>query len=119
MDIKRIHFIREVLVTDHRNKTTPTMQFSYDNASYLHPSFMNVPSADQAQVRKLYGQLGGSPPGGGWSGSTVIIPNRSFWASLWRISVDEVQVMTSDGRVRIRNRALGERADTSASQTIR
>jgi hypothetical protein len=96
MDINKIHFIREILVMDHQGKTIPSMQFSYDNASYLQPSFMNVPSTDQAQVRKLYEQLGGGRHEGWWSGSTVIIPNRSFWANLWGISADEVQVMTSD-----------------------
>ncbi len=97
MDIKRIHFIREILVTDHLDNPIPAMQFSYDNASYLKPTFQLAPTEDQAQVRELYRRLGGSRPEGEWSGSTVIIPNRSFWASLWGISADEVQVMPGRG----------------------
>lgn len=116
MDIKKIHFIREILVLDYRGKTTPTMQFSNDNASYLQPSFMDVPSIDQAQVRTLYEQLGGGRQEGWLNGSTVIIPNRSFWANMWRVTADEVRVMTSDGRVRIGGRALGERVGISLSK---
>ena len=117
MDVNKIHFIREIMVRDFRGRETPTMQLSYDNASYLIPTFLKAPSADQEQVRALYLKLGGGRPESSESGSTVIIPNRSFWASLWPISAEEVQVMTSDGRVSNSNRALGARANTSASQT--
>jgi hypothetical protein len=119
MDINKIHFIREILVKDYRGRETPTMQLSFDNASYQRPAFQGAPSADQEQVRALYLKLGGGRSEGWESGSTVIIPNRSFWASLWPISAEEVQVSTREGQVRIGNRGLGERVDASASQTDR
>jgi hypothetical protein len=119
MDVNKIHFIREIMVKEYRGTGTPTMQLSYDNASYLRPAFLLVPSADQEQVRALYLSLGGGRSEGSESGSTVIIPNRSLWASLWPISAEEVQVMTSEGQVRIGNRGLGERVDASASQPVR
>jgi hypothetical protein len=119
MDVSKIHFIREIMVEDYRGRETPTMQVSDDNASYLRPKFLSAPSAEQEKVRALYLKLGGGRREGWWIGSTVIIPNRSFWASLRRISADEVLVATSEGQVRIGSRALGERADTSASQTNR
>lgn len=101
MNINKIHFIREILVTDYRNRETPTMQFSYDNASYLRPTFMFVPSVDQEKIRELYLELGGGRQEGRYSGSTIVIPNRSFWASMWHISRDEVQVMTGEGPAHI------------------
>ena len=119
MDVRKIHFIREIMVKDFRGRETPTMQFSDYNASYLRPKFLWASSADQEQMRALYLKLGGGRREGWESGSTVIIPNRSLWASLWPISAEEVQVMTSEGQVRIGNRGLGERVDASASQTHR
>lgn len=95
MDVSKIHFIREILVKDYRGAEKPTMLISEANASYLRPSFVSAPSADQEQVRALYLRLGGGRPEGSESGSTVIIPNRSFWASLRPISAEEVQVMTA------------------------
>lgn len=97
MNIRQIHFIREILVPDHRTGDVPTMQFSEDNASYLRPNFLSVPSADQQQIRELYHELGGSRPKGAQAGSTVVIPNRSFWANLWGISPEEVRIITVGG----------------------
>ncbi len=77
MNIKMFHFIREVLRTDLRGKETPTMQFSDDNASYLHPAFRWAPFADEAQMRALYVRLGGQRADGVEIGTTVIIPNRA------------------------------------------
>ncbi len=88
MDIQRIHFIREILERDYRGKAIPTMQYSYDNASYLDPIFMEVPSHDQASLRALYEKLGGRRSEEAWFGTTVIIPNRSYWASWQSISAD-------------------------------
>jgi hypothetical protein len=119
MDVNKIHFIREIMVKDYHGRETPTMQISDDNASYLCPKFLRAPSTDQEQVRALYLKLGGGRSEGWESGSTVIIPNRSVWASLWPISAEEVQVMTSEGQVRIGNRGLGERVGASASQPLR
>ncbi len=95
MDIQRIHFIREILERNYQGKPIPTMQYSYDNASYLDPIFMEAPSHDQANLRALYEKLGGRRSEGRWLGTIVIIPNRSFWASWRGISTDEVQVVAS------------------------
>lgn len=92
MDTNKIHFIREIVLTDLQGKRTPTMQFSYDNASYLHPMYLLVPTADQKRIRALYLKLGGSRIEGRENGTTVVIPNRSAWASMWPISVEEVRV---------------------------
>jgi hypothetical protein len=92
MNIRDIHFIREILVTD-LNGETPTMQFSNDNASYLRPNFLPVPSVDQEQIRGLYMELGGSRSEGAQAGTTVVIPNRSFWAGMRQITPDEVRVV--------------------------
>lgn len=96
MDVSKIHFIREIMVKDLRGGEKPTMQISEDNASYLRPNFLGAPFADQEQVRALYLKLGGGRSEGSESGSTVIIPNRSFWANLWPISAEEVKVMASE-----------------------
>lgn len=95
MKMRNIHFIRELLVTDFRGSETPMMQISYDNASYLQPNFTSVPASDQEETRALYLQLGGGRTEGAYGGSTVIIPNRSPWASLWPISADEVRVVAN------------------------
>ncbi len=102
MDTNKIHFIREILLTDNRGKETPTMQFSYDNASYLLPTYLLVPSADQARIHALYLKLGGSRSEGRESGTVVVIPNRSAWARWWPISVEEVQVVAgTDSQARL------------------
>ncbi len=95
MDMQRIHFICEVLRQDFQGKGTPTMQYSYDNASYLDPVFTEAPSNDQAALRAFYQHLGGSRREGASLGTTVIIPNRSFWKSRWPITAGEVQVVRS------------------------
>lgn len=93
MDVKRIHFIREIMVTDYRGGSIPTMQFSYDNASYLNPTFVSASTNDVAPLRELYTRLSGSRREGGPDGTTVIIPNRSWYSSLWGISADEVKTV--------------------------
>jgi hypothetical protein len=95
MSINEIHFIREILVTDYRGNKIPTIQASSANASSLHPNFQEVPFYELEEVRALYHELGGARLEGWNSGSTVIIPNRSRWASLRRITQDEVQVIAS------------------------
>ncbi len=99
MDIQRIHFIRGILGRNYQGEAIPTMQYSYDNASYLDPIFMEVPSNDQANLRALYEKLGGSRPAEAWFGTTVIIPHRSFWASWRSISRDEVRVIANTGPI--------------------
>lgn len=119
MNVSKIHFIREIIVKDYRGRETPTMQISDDNASYLHPKFSPAPSAEQEQVRTLYLKLGGGRSEGRESGSTVIIPNRSAWASLWPISAEEVQIMTNEGQVSIDNRSQGDRSAAATAQPLR
>lgn len=82
MDIKAIHFLREILVFDRRGKPTPIMQFSFDNASYLEPAFQEVPYTDQERVHELYLELGGRHLANEWCGTTVVIPNRPRWGFL-------------------------------------
>jgi len=95
MSINEIHFMREILVTDSRGKVVPTMQASYSNASCVNPIFKDVAFYDHAEVSKLYHELGGGRHEGALLGATVVIPNRSRWANLWRISAAEVQVISS------------------------
>lgn len=95
MSINEIHFMREILVTDSRGKVVPTMQASYSNASCVNPVFKDVAFYDHAEVSKLYHELGGGRREGALKGATVVIPNRSRWANLWRISAAEVQVISS------------------------
>ncbi len=95
MDTRKIHFIREVLRMDLRGKETPTMQFSGDNASYLHPTFLWAPLADEAQMRALYVSLGGERADGVEIGTTVIIPNRPWYFRFSSISADQVRVVAS------------------------
>ena len=95
MEIKRIHFIREILITDYQGNPIPTMQFSDDNAAYLNPVFLTISSWDQAQLRRLYERLGGTRSDGGENGTTIIIPNRPWYSSFWDITADEVQIVPS------------------------
>ena len=85
--------MREILVMDYQGEEIPTMEASDANADCLRPTFKQVAFYDQSAVRALYQELGGGRREGSRTGSTVIIPNRSAWASLWRISPDEVRVI--------------------------
>ncbi len=93
MSIQQIHFIREVLVADYQGKLTPTMQVSDSNAACLNPTFQEAAFYEAAEVRTVYAKLGGGRRDGERQGTTVIIPNRSRWASLWAISPAEVRVV--------------------------
>ena len=95
MSISDIHFIREILVNDYQGIGIPTLQASYANASSLHPKYKAVPFYELEEITALYTKLGGGRREGSQNGSTVIIPNRSRWANLWGISVEEVQVIAS------------------------
>jgi hypothetical protein len=76
MDLKNVHHLREVLVTDARGKTTSTMQYSSQNASHFRPNFVEVPFNDQRRARELYVRWGGRRREGMRIGMTTIIPNR-------------------------------------------
>jgi hypothetical protein len=93
VSVQEIHFIREVLVADYQGKTTPTMQVSDANASCVHPVFVEAAFYEAAEVRTLYAKLGGARRADDRQGSTVIIPNRSRWATLWGISAEEATVV--------------------------
>lgn len=93
MSIANIHFIRQVLVTDFDGQAIPTMQSSESNADCLNPIFRAVATYDHAKVSALYRELGGGRNEGELVGSIVIIPNRSGWASLWKITPAEVRVV--------------------------
>lgn len=77
MNLKNVHHLREVLVTDAHGKTTSTMQYSSQNASHFRPNFLEVPLADQARARQLYLRWGGRRREGIKIGMTAVIPMRS------------------------------------------
>ena len=93
MSIQDIHFIRDAVVTDFQGKESSVMEVSLANASTLHPNFQQAAFYEMAQVRALYVKLGGARRAENKRGSTVIIPNRTRWSSLWGISAAEVQVV--------------------------
>jgi hypothetical protein len=76
------------------------MQFSYDNASYLNPTFRNAASGDEAQLREVYLKLGGSRANGQPAGNIVIIPNGSWYTNFWGIPAGEVRIVASVGERR-------------------
>lgn len=93
MNSNEIHFIREILVKDFQGREVATMQSSDANTSSLHPTFREVPFYDVEAVRALYYDLGGGRHEGARMGSTVILPHRSRWAQLWRVTAEQVQVI--------------------------
>lgn len=95
MSFTTIHFIREILVTSQNGRDVSTMQTSDDDAACVSPHFKQVNFYQQDEVRAFYQELGGSRAEGERMGSTVVIPNRSVWASLRRVSPAEVQVIPS------------------------
>ncbi len=95
MNIRLIHFIREIVAVDARGRATPTMQFSYDNASFLHPSFVSVSRGEAEQLRRLYLDLGGTSPQAGRNGTTVIIPNRPWIESFRGITAEGVRIVAT------------------------
>jgi hypothetical protein len=86
MNIQRIHFLREVLVTDANGHDTSAFEFSYDNGGDREPHFFGIADADRSQVRALYAAWGGSRLDGYRRGSTVKSPGSPFIQSkgLWR-----------------------------------
>jgi hypothetical protein len=96
MNINEMHFIREILVTDVSGKEVPTMQASCGSTSNLHPIYKEVAFYDVDAVRALYHELGGSRQDGEPIGSTVILPHRSRWVQLWRLTAADVQVIDSE-----------------------
>lgn len=116
MSRNEIHFMREILVKDYRGKLIPTMEASYSNAFCLHPVFKEVSFYDQSEVSKLYHELGGGRNDDALVGSTVIIPHRPRWASLWRISPAEVQVISSPALTGLSAAAKSSRQDKARAR---
>jgi hypothetical protein len=73
MDIQRIRFLREVLVTNTKGQQSITMEFSYDSGE-RPPRFFGVPDDDVSRARALYVAWGGSRPEGYRRGTTVKSP---------------------------------------------
>ncbi len=71
MHIDRIQFLREILVTDHKGKSTSTIEFSYDSGAERAPHFFGVPDDYIPQARALYLAWGGSRLAGYQIGTTV------------------------------------------------
>ena len=76
MDIQRVQFLREFLVTDRQGNTTSTVEFSYDEGSDRAPHFFSVPADEQAQASELYLDWGGNRPEGYRRGTTVRRPRH-------------------------------------------
>ena len=71
MDIKRVSFLREILVSDRQGKTTSVIEFSYDDRFVRRQRFFGVPDLEEAQARQLYQEWGGSRAEGCRFGATV------------------------------------------------
>lgn len=71
MDIKRVRYLREILVSDRQGNTTAVIEFSYDDRFVRRQRFFGVPDLEEAQARQLYIEWGGSRPEGYRIGSTV------------------------------------------------
>jgi hypothetical protein len=74
MNIQRIHFLREILVTDRKGIATVVIEFSYDDRFVRRPRFFCVPDGAEGQARQLYLEWGGSRPLGYRIGTTVSRP---------------------------------------------
>jgi hypothetical protein len=87
MDINRIQFLREILVSDMKGKSTPTMLFSYDSEDQRDPRYFGVPDDDMVQAHALYAEWGGRCPEGyqiGSSGRSPWAPQRMQFKSIWK-----------------------------------
>jgi hypothetical protein len=116
VSINEIHFMREKLVQGHRGRWIPTMQVSYSNASALHPIYKEAAFYEHSEVSQLYHELGGGRHEGALMGSTVILPHRSLWASMWRISPAEVQVISSPAGTELSAEAESSRHDKARAR---
>ncbi len=74
MDIQRIRFLREILVTDRNGKSTIEIEFSYDDRFVRKPRFFGVPDVEEAQARQLYTEWGGTRLEGQRRGVTASHP---------------------------------------------
>jgi hypothetical protein len=74
MNLKHVHFIREIVVLDKRGRKVPTMQVSYAKPSDLKPTFQTVPMKYQKEIRILYEDMGGGRLKNWNVGLTITIP---------------------------------------------
>jgi len=78
LNIRRIHFLREVLVSDANGQDSITFEFTYDNGGGRAPHFFGVTDDDLPQARALYAVWGGRRLHGYRYGSTVKGPGSPF-----------------------------------------
>lgn len=87
-----IHFLRECLVADPRGNLVAVMQYSSANTEYLHPKFVEAPFYAQAELTTLYNELGGGRGENAPEGNTLVLPHRSGWQKLRRLTAGEVEI---------------------------
>ena len=107
MNFNDIHFLREILLTNYLGQDVATMQSSTANSSCANPPYRAAAFYESEPLRALYHELGGGRSEGARMGSTVIIPHRTRWAQLWRVTAGEVRVMENTD------------AETAAMETLR
>lgn len=71
MNIRKIRFLREVMVTDAQGQDTIKMEFSYDRDLDRTPHFFEVPASEIRKARALYAAWGGRRAEGYRQGTTV------------------------------------------------
>jgi hypothetical protein len=71
MNIDKVRYLREILVTDGRGKTTVIMEFSYDDRFAFKHRFFGVPDDQRLVAQQLYGEWGGSRLEGYRRGTTA------------------------------------------------
>lgn len=74
MDLKNVHFIREILVLDKLGRKIPRIQVSYAKPTDLKPTFFTVPSKYQKEMKILYEDMGGGRLKNWVVGLTLTIP---------------------------------------------
>lgn len=90
MNIRKIRFLRERLVTDTRGQDTIKMEYSYDSDLDRTPHFFEVPAPELRKARALYAAWGGKRTAGDRVGTTVEGPWIPFiqLKSMWRQNGD-------------------------------
>ncbi len=71
MNIGKVRYLREILVTHGKGKTTVDMEFSYDDRFAFKHRFFGVPDDQQMIARQLYQEWGGSRLEGYRRGTTA------------------------------------------------
>jgi hypothetical protein len=76
LDLRKVHFIREILVLDKMGRKVPRIQVSYARSSDLKPTFVTIPAKYQKEMKILYEDMGGGRLKDWLVGLTLIIPER-------------------------------------------